>query len=159
VLAVPALLVAAGCVFEIYCQVDLTRLPALKADPMAELELPGTELISQETSSETIGFLTDRTAARIIRKFRILEPKEAESVLADAVEYAESSLEEVAHALDRPVVKKLLELVRLRNTHPSFDGTLEVNIAGGGLLHLVWRHDQSTCGLKVDLTTGQLDID
>ena len=76
-----------------------------------------------------------------------------------AINRHDYSLEEVAHALDRPVVKKLLELVRLRNTHPSFDGTLEVKIEGGGLLHLVWRHDQSTCGLKVDLTTGQLDID
>ena len=69
------------------------------------------------------------------------------------------SLEEAAQTLDRPVVKKLLELVRLRNTHPSFDGTLEVKIEGGSLLRLVWRHHQFTCGLKVDLTTGQLDID
>jgi len=76
-----------------------------------------------------------------------------------AVNRHDYSLEEVAHALDRPVVKKLLELVRLRNTHPSFDGTLEVNIEGAALLRLVWRHGQFTCGLKVDLTTGQFDID
>jgi sucrose 6(F)-phosphate phosphorylase len=76
-----------------------------------------------------------------------------------AINRHDYSLEEVAHALDRPVVKKLLELVRLRNTHPSFDGTLDVMIERGALLRLSWQHDQFTCELKVDLTTGQLDID
>ncbi len=76
-----------------------------------------------------------------------------------AINRHDFSLEEVTGALDRPVVKKLLELIRLRNTHPAFDGTLGVEIEGGSLLRLVWREDEFTCRLKVDLTTGQLDID
>jgi sucrose phosphorylase len=76
-----------------------------------------------------------------------------------AINRHDYSLEEVTHALQRPVVMKLLELIRLRNTHRAFDGTLGVKIEGEGLLRLVWRHDKFTCRLKVDLTTGQLDID
>jgi sucrose phosphorylase len=76
-----------------------------------------------------------------------------------AINRHDYSLEEVAHALQRPVVMKLFELIRLRNTHRAFDGTLGVKIEGEGLLCLVWRHDKFTCRLKVDLTTGQLDID
>ena len=36
------------------------------------------------------------------------------------------TLAEIDEELRRPVVQRLLELVRLRNSHPAFDGTLEV---------------------------------
>lgn len=54
-------------------------------------------------------------------------------------------------ALRRPVVRRLLELVRLRNTHPAFDGDLEVVIDGPSSLLLPWSNGDATCSLQVDL--------
>jgi sucrose 6(F)-phosphate phosphorylase len=62
---------------------------------------------------------------------------------------------EIDAALRRPVVRRLLELVRLRNTHPAFDGELDVATDGPSLLQLRWRNGDATCGLNVDLMTGQ----
>ena len=62
---------------------------------------------------------------------------------------------EIDRALRRPVVGRLLELVRLRNTHPAFDGTLEVVTEGPSSLQLRWRSGEATCALQVDLETGR----
>ena len=35
--------------------------------------------------------------------------------------------EEISREVQRPVVKRLLELMRFRNSHPAFDGTFEVD--------------------------------
>ena len=48
--------------------------------------------------------------------------------------------DELHHALNRPVVKRLIELIRLRNTHPAFDGSLHVENSNGHALHMHWRH-------------------
>ena len=66
---------------------------------------------------------------------------------------------EIDAALARPVVQRLLELVRLRNSHPAFDGTLTVEPSGLSALRLAWRHGSSACSLEVDLGSGQLTID
>jgi sucrose 6(F)-phosphate phosphorylase len=63
------------------------------------------------------------------------------------------SVAEIGEALGRPVVRRLLELVRLRNTHPAFDGGFEVE-AHGSALHLCWRSGEAVCALHVDLATG-----
>ena len=47
-------------------------------------------------------------------------------------------VDEIAAALERPVVQRLLELVRLRQTHPAFGGQLEVVGEGQGLLRMTW---------------------
>ena len=39
--------------------------------------------------------------------------------------------DEIESALRRPVVGRLLELIRLRNSHPAFDGTLRVEVDAG----------------------------
>ena len=66
---------------------------------------------------------------------------------------------EIADALDRPVVRRLLELVRLRNEHPAFDGDLEVASDQDGQLGLHWRNGDVTCSLEVDLVAGRAAID
>ena len=66
---------------------------------------------------------------------------------------------EVLQALDRPVVKRLTELIQLRNNHPAFDGNLHVEHTNGQALHLHWHHGEASCSLRVDLATGELDID
>jgi sucrose phosphorylase len=62
---------------------------------------------------------------------------------------------EIAEALDRPVVRRLVKLVRLRNEHPAFDGALEVVSDHDGQLELRWRDGDATCSLEADLVTGR----
>ena len=67
--------------------------------------------------------------------------------------------DELHHAFNRPVVKRLIELVRLRNTHPAFDGSLHVENSSANTLHMHWRCMDTSCTLRVDLRTGQFSID
>ena len=66
---------------------------------------------------------------------------------------------EIDDALDRPVVQRLLDLIRLRNSHPAFDGTLAVERVGRTGIRLAWQAGQSSCSLDVDLSSGRLTID
>jgi sucrose phosphorylase len=66
--------------------------------------------------------------------------------------------EEIEADLRRPVVRRLLELIRLRNTHPAFDGTLEVEHPARGSLRLAWRDGEAAAVLDVDVTTGAFSI-
>ena len=67
--------------------------------------------------------------------------------------------DELHHAFNRPVVKRLIELIRLRNTHPAFDGSLHVENSNANTLHMHWRCMDTSCTLRVDLRTGQFSID
>jgi sucrose phosphorylase len=67
--------------------------------------------------------------------------------------------DEIDSALRRPVVGRLLELIRLRNTHPAFDGTLRVEVDGGRSLCLRWEGSQAWCALEVELSTGRATVD
>ena len=56
-------------------------------------------------------------------------------------------------------MRRLTELIALRNTHPAFDGNLRVDSTGGSSLRLSWTHGPAMCTLTVDVATGELDID
>jgi sucrose phosphorylase len=66
---------------------------------------------------------------------------------------------EIDGCLDRPVVQRLLELIRLRNHHPAFEGTLEVEQIGRSRLRMSWRAASSSCSLDVDVSSGRVTID
>jgi sucrose phosphorylase len=66
--------------------------------------------------------------------------------------------DEIAAALRRPLVQRLIELVRLRHRHPAFSGASEVD-ARGSSLRITWRNDQHCCELRGNLRTGQVEID
>jgi sucrose phosphorylase len=66
--------------------------------------------------------------------------------------------DEISAALGRPVVRRLLELIRLRNTHPAFDGTLTVELDEPSGLRLRWTAGDATCELDVDLATGRATV-
>jgi sucrose phosphorylase len=66
---------------------------------------------------------------------------------------------EIDEALRRPVVQRLLRLVRLRNSHPAFNGTLEVRSSGPSRLRMSWQAVSSRCALEVDLSSGRVTID
>jgi sucrose phosphorylase len=70
---------------------------------------------------------------------------------------------EIDVALERPVVRRLLDLVRLRNAHPAFDGELSVDVdegrrADGGRLAMRWEHGAAAIGLDVDLVAGRATV-
>ena len=75
-----------------------------------------------------------------------------------AVNRHDYTAEEIEEALRRPVVRRLFDLVRMRNTHPAFDGELEVETDGASDLLLRWRSGESTCALHVDLETGRSSV-
>lgn len=74
-----------------------------------------------------------------------------------AVNRHDYSLEEVRDALERPVVQRILELVRLRNSHPAFEGAMEA-VATPGSLGLQWRNGEHACLLEVDLRSGRTTV-
>jgi sucrose 6(F)-phosphate phosphorylase len=63
------------------------------------------------------------------------------------------STQEVDAALRRPVVQRLLSLVRLRNEHPAFAGELTVS-GSDSSLRMRWEQDAGVCELDADLTVG-----
>lgn len=59
--------------------------------------------------------------------------------------------DEIRHALQRPVVQALCALIRLRNTHPAFDGRFELLQTPADRLAMCWHGDGTVLRLDVDL--------
>jgi len=66
--------------------------------------------------------------------------------------------DEVLAALDRPVVRELCDLIRLRNTHPAFGGEARVLPGGPGELGFEWRAGTHVARLEADLGAGTYHI-
>jgi sucrose phosphorylase len=64
---------------------------------------------------------------------------------------------EIDAALARPVVSRLLALVRLRNTHAAFDGTLDVT-SDERTLRMAWANGGNAVVLQVDVPTGTATV-
>ena len=64
---------------------------------------------------------------------------------------------EVGEALRRPVVQRLLSLIRLRNSHPAFRGELTVTGTGSSI-RMRWDHSDGVCELDADLARGSCAI-
>jgi sucrose phosphorylase len=60
---------------------------------------------------------------------------------------------EIDQALTQPVVASLLELIRLRNTHPAFSGNFEMAASADHVLDLGWRLGEAVARLEVDLAS------
>lgn len=58
---------------------------------------------------------------------------------------------EIDAALERPVVRAQLDLIRLRGAHPAFDGTFTSTREGDGVLVLTWTHGEHRAELRADL--------
>jgi sucrose phosphorylase len=65
---------------------------------------------------------------------------------------------EIEEALRRPVVADLLALIRLRNTHPAFQGSFELLPSADDKLDMCWRNDQAQVRLRVDLGTAAHEL-
>jgi sucrose phosphorylase len=60
---------------------------------------------------------------------------------------------EIDLALEQPVVARLFELIRLRNSHPAFNGTFEMVATPEEVLDLRWRDGVEFARLYLDLRT------
>lgn len=63
------------------------------------------------------------------------------------------SVEEIEAAMRRPVVQRLVRLVRLRNEHPAFCGAFRVLSAGASEVRMEWRAPGGACMLTVDVSS------
>ena len=68
------------------------------------------------------------------------------------------SREEIERELQRPVVQRLLSLIRLRTTHPAFGGRFTLMDSDSGTLQLAWREGRSEAVLTVWLQPLQLRL-
>jgi sucrose phosphorylase len=70
------------------------------------------------------------------------------------------SLEEIDREVERPVVRSLIDLMELRNSHPAFDieGDLDVTCPAEGLLQIRRTSGDAWAQLDADLTARTFTI-
>jgi sucrose phosphorylase len=68
------------------------------------------------------------------------------------------STEEIGQEVERPVVKKLLELMKFRNSHPAFNGEFILEESDGHTLVIRRSKDEEYAVLKVDFITKEITI-
>ena len=62
---------------------------------------------------------------------------------------------ELEESLEKPAVRKLIELIRLRNSHPSFAGTVRIETPSDPNLIIAWIKDEHWAKLDVDFAEAQ----
>ena len=75
-----------------------------------------------------------------------------------AINRHDYGIDEIQAALHRPVVQRVMDLVRLRNTHPAFDGVLSVDRLPGSSIGMRWTRGSESLGLEVDFISGRAAI-
>lgn len=127
-------------------QVNCTFYDALGRDDqrylaarMIQLVLPGTPQIYY------VGLLAGSNDMELL----------AESGVGRDVNRHRYSAAEIAEALERPVVRRLVEMLRWRATEPAFDGTFELLASPEHELSVRWSAPESTVTVTVDLRTGE----
>lgn len=69
------------------------------------------------------------------------------------------SRDEIEHDLRRPVVRRLLDLIRFRNTHPAFAGDFELRRAGDAhVLVLEWEAADAAIEARIDLAGVDFEL-
>jgi sucrose phosphorylase len=68
------------------------------------------------------------------------------------------SREEVEREMKRPVVQQLLELIRVRNTHPAFAGRFELQETPANSMILKWSNDGHFARLAVDFLDSTFEL-
>ncbi|KAA3634905.1 MAG: sucrose phosphorylase [Bacteroidetes bacterium] len=67
--------------------------------------------------------------------------------------------EELPQALERTVVKQLIDLIRFRNTHPAFNGDFHIDESTDQMLNLRWQNGASKAVLKANLELSSYEIE
>ncbi len=58
---------------------------------------------------------------------------------------------EVMDAIRTPIVQSLLDLIRVRNTHPAFAGQVKIETGSNQTLTITWKNNSHWAKLDVDL--------
>ena len=66
--------------------------------------------------------------------------------------------DEILRELSRPVVRRILNLIRLRNEHPAFDGEFTCEKTSNDALLFKWTRDHDVAELVVDFATGRGEV-
>ena len=66
--------------------------------------------------------------------------------------------EEVAEALETPMVTALTKLIRFRNEHPAFDGTFSIVQPARAQLEMTWKAEGQWAKLSVDFAQMEATI-
>lgn len=61
--------------------------------------------------------------------------------------------DEIAGECERPVVRRLIELIKLRNRHPAFDGSFQLLASSEEELSLRWQQDGHWATLRLDFAS------
>ena len=129
-------------------QVNCTFYDALGRDDdrylaarMIQLLLPGTPQIYY------VGLLAGSNDMELL----------AESGVGRDVNRHRYSAAEIAEALERPVVRRLVEMLRWRATEPAFDGTFELLASPEHQLAVRWTAPESTVTVTIDLRTAEIE--
>lgn len=65
------------------------------------------------------------------------------------------TMDEVERDLQRPVVRRLLRLIRFRNEFEAFNGAFQILDSDDSVLELSWQRGPSRCQLMVDFSHGR----
>ena len=69
------------------------------------------------------------------------------------------TIEEIEKAMEKPVVKRLLKLIRFRNEYQAFNGTFKVSSSSQSTLSLSWQLNEKMCWLEIDFKTNNAMIE
>jgi sucrose phosphorylase len=67
-------------------------------------------------------------------------------------------IQEIDREVKRPIVRKLIRLIRFRNSHPAFNGNFELNKCSDHEISLSWRNFEDFSELYIDLQTNIVNI-
>ncbi len=69
------------------------------------------------------------------------------------------SREEITESVQKPILKRMLQIMRFRNTYPAFDGDLSITEhVNPSILDVYWSKDEYTTHLLADFITKQYTI-
>ncbi|GBD92259.1 sucrose phosphorylase [bacterium BMS3Abin04] len=69
------------------------------------------------------------------------------------------NMDEIGKEVQKPVVKRLLRLIRFRNEYPAFNGKFEVLNSDEKTLNLKWEKGESMCRLNVNFENNRSIIE
>lgn len=67
--------------------------------------------------------------------------------------------EEIAQALKKPIVQRLMKLIKLRNTHEAFNGSIQSMDYANGQIIIYWKNERHFCHLHCNLQTNQTQVE
>ena len=68
------------------------------------------------------------------------------------------SIQEIDREVKRPIVKKLIRLIRFRNSHPAFNGNFKLDKCSDHEISLSWNNLGSFAALHIDLHANLVNI-